>query len=144
VLPDKYVYNSIADHAPQLRHTSSSVLRERDKNKADLQSLILQSSIFYAIFTIDLDGKITSWNSGSRYMFGFAADEILGKDAAVLFTPEDREVGIPLEEINTALREGRGIDERWHVRKDGRRFYAEGLLMPLQERGRPLGFLKIE
>jgi PAS domain S-box-containing protein len=104
--------------------------------------LILESATEYAIFTLDLEGRITSWNTGARNILGWEKDEILGREGHVVFTPEDRAGGVLKAEMVKALGEGRAGDERWHVRRDGSRFWATGLLMPLRN-GRVEGFLKI-
>jgi PAS domain S-box-containing protein len=102
--------------------------------------LILESATDYAIFTVDARGSVTSWNAGAKNVFGHEEHEIVGKDGAVLFTPEDRARGVPEMEIRAARRDGRAHSERWHLRKDGTRFWGSGLMMPLRDGG---GFLKI-
>jgi PAS domain S-box-containing protein len=98
----------------------------------------------YAVFVTDTEGRVVSWNPGVGSLLGYEEAEWLGEDAAVIFTPEDRERGAHLMEMETALAEGRAEDKRWHVRKDGSRFWADGLLMLLRdERGGPRGFAKI-
>jgi PAS domain S-box-containing protein len=104
--------------------------------------LILESATEYAIFTLDLEGRITSWNTGARNILGWEKNEILGREGDVIFTPEDREGGVMKAEMAQVHGEGRAGDERWHVRKDGRRFWATGILMPLRN-GRIEGFVKI-
>jgi PAS domain S-box-containing protein len=105
--------------------------------------LIIESAVDYAIFTIDRAGIVTSWNSGAQRLLGYAEEQALGMDSRAIFTPEDREAGAPLWEIDTAMSEGRAADERWHVRSDGSRFWGSGLMMPLQT-GEPVpGLLKI-
>jgi len=104
---------------------------------------ILDSSTDYAIITTDLNGLITTWNEGAQQIMGWSEEELLGASAAVFFTPEDREQQRPQVEMSIALAEGRAADERWHVRKDGRRFWAAGLMMPLKVDGEVRGFLKI-
>jgi PAS domain S-box-containing protein len=109
-----------------------------------LYRLMVESSTGYAIFSIDMEGKLLSWNSGSMRIFGYTAEEVIGQDAAVLFTPEDRGEGIPDWEIEQALSRGRAFNQRWHMRKDSSRFWADGMLMPLRDRfGRTSGFLKV-
>jgi PAS domain S-box-containing protein len=106
--------------------------------------LMVESAEEYAIFATDLDGVITSWNAGAERILGHAAEEILGRSAEVVFTPEDRAAGRLAEEMRLALGEGCGDDERWHLRKDGSRFWASGLTMPLRDRtGAVRGYLKI-
>jgi PAS domain S-box-containing protein len=105
--------------------------------------LILESATDYAIFTLDLDGKVATWNSGARNLLGYEEAEIVGRDGKVLFIPEDIERGVPGQEIQKALERGRAENERWHVRQDGSRFWASGLLMPLRDGDRAIGLLKI-
>jgi two-component system CheB/CheR fusion protein len=102
--------------------------------------LLIDSAIDYAILTITPDGFIDFWNSGAQRMFGYAHDEIRGKPIAVLFTPEDRAAHKPEEELARAARNGRAADQRFHLRKDGTRFYCSGVLTALLD-GR--GFAKI-
>ena len=104
--------------------------------------LLVESATDYAILTITLDGRIESWNPGAERVFGYAAEEIVGREASILFTPEDRAAGVPQVEMATALRSGRADDERWHVRKDGRRLYCSGVMMRLGD-VEPIGFAKI-
>ena len=106
--------------------------------------LIVESSTDYAIITIDLHERVTIWNSGAETILGWRADEILGKPAPMIWTPEDRRAGIPEFEMAKAWEAGRVEDERYHLRKDGSRFWANGLMMPLKgENGAKIGFLKI-
>lgn len=97
--------------------------------------LILASAVDFAILTIADDRTITSWSPGAVVMFGYAEAEILGRPIDLLFTPEDREAGAPAQEHETARRTGRAEDERWHLRKDGSRFYASGVLTRLSSGG---------
>ena len=105
--------------------------------------LILESATEYAIFTTDRDGRVTTWNSGAERLLGYTEEEILGRDARIVFTPEDCAAQAPEHEMETALAEGRATNERWHVRKDGSRFWGSGLMMPLQVGDSQPGLLKI-
>ncbi len=118
--------------------------KEISRDSQDLFRLVAENVRDFAVFATDLDGRIVSWNPGVERLLGYAEDEWVGGHASVIFTPEDRERGAPELEMETALREGRAEDNRWHVRKDGSIFWAEGLLMLLRdERGGPRGFAKI-
>src|SRR4051794_2072528 len=108
--------------------------------KADLFEIIVESSRDIAIFTVNSVGLTTSWNIGAERLFGFPEDEVLGLSSDITFTPEDRLVGAPEREREQAATAGRAEDERWHQRKDGSRFWASGLLMPLKTGN---GFVKI-
>lgn len=81
--------------------------------------LLLDSASDYAIFSTDPAGRIQSWNSGAERIIGYAAEEAVGLHARLIFTPEDRERGADVEEMETARATGRALDERWHLRKDG-------------------------
>jgi two-component system CheB/CheR fusion protein len=95
----------------------------------------------YAIISMDLAGIIQTWNLGAEKMFGYAPIEAIGESASIIFTPEDREAGIPGEEMNRARHDGRAPDERWHLRKDGTRFYVSGVLNLIGNP--PTGFVKM-
>jgi len=104
--------------------------------------LLINSVTDYAIFTMTPEGDIHTWNTGAQRLFGYTADEIIGRPFEVLFTHEDREAGLPARELERARQEGRSLDERMHVRRDGTLFYASGVTARLGEES-GLGFAKI-
>ncbi len=109
-----------------------------------LHERILGSATDYAIIAMDLNGRVTRWNTGAERILGWREDEILGEPVHIVFTPEDRAAGRSEAEMALALRDGRASDERWHLRSGGERFWASGEMMPLKdERGTTQGFLKI-
>ena len=109
-----------------------------------LLSAILESATDYGIITTDLHGAITSWSTGARNVLGWSEAEMTGRPAATFFTPEDRAAGAPEAEMRQALADGRAMDERWHLHKDGSRFWGQGEMMPLRgSGGETIGFLKI-
>jgi len=116
-----------------------------DNLLADRQArLIIESAVDYAIVGLDLNGVITSWNIGAETIMGWSADEMIGQPVALFFTSEDVEARIPEAEMSAAARHGRGIDERWHLRNDGSRFWANGEMMPLRDAGGEIeGYVKI-
>ena len=88
--------------------------------------------------------SITSWNAGAEEMLGYSEAEILGQNFRIIFTPEDLEARQADQEMRTAAAEGRALDERWHLRKGGEPFWAQGLVMPLKDDADEMrGFLKI-
>ena len=87
----------------------------------------------FAIFATDTGGRILSWNPGVRHLLGYEEEEWTGRHGSIIFTPEDRERGEDATEMEVAAREGRALDERWHVRRDGSRFWSSGLLMALRD-----------
>jgi PAS domain S-box-containing protein len=98
----------------------------------------------YAFITLGLDKNVIGWNKGAELLLGYPAQDMLGRPGALLFTPEDVERGEPDKEIATALRDGRAEDERWHLRKDGTRFWGSGVLTPLRNAfGEVRGFAKV-
>ena len=108
------------------------------------QNLMLEGIRDHAIFMTDTQGRITSWPMGARSIFQWAPDEILGQDTSVRCTPEDREKGAHRTELQAARDNGFSADERWHVRKDGTLFFAEGSVRPLHDaRGALRGYLKV-
>lgn len=125
-------------------------ITERKKTEEALRTseerfrYLVESAHEYAIFTADLDMRVTGWNSGAERILGYTEQEILGQSLEVIFTVEDRCSGRPETEKRQALSEGRANDERWHVRKDGSRFWASGFLMPIRDSaGHAVGLVKI-
>jgi two-component system, chemotaxis family, CheB/CheR fusion protein len=87
----------------------------------------------YAIITMDAEGRTTSWNEGARQIFGYSAEEMMGRTLDLLFVPDDRAHGVPEDELRRARDNGRAEDERWHLRKDGSRFFCSGVTSPLHD-----------
>ncbi len=109
-----------------------------------LYQLQVEELADYALFLMDTGGKITSWNRGVRTVLQYEREEFLGKQIADLFTPEDRAAGAARAEMQTAFREGRSSDFRWHVRRDGSRVFVDGFLYSvLDEGGRVVGYSKV-
>lgn len=106
--------------------------------------LVVESAVDFAIIVLDLDGKIQNWNSGAERILGWGESEVLGHSADLVFTPEDRAARVPGKEIRQALESGRAIDERWHLRKDGSRFFASGVMATMTGPGGSVsGLVKI-
>jgi two-component system CheB/CheR fusion protein len=101
----------------------------------------VESATDYGIVSMDAERRITGWNPGAANIFGWSEDEMIGKTADLFFTPEDREEDVPEVEAAAALRDGRAADNRWHLRRDGSRFWAAGVMMPLKAPEQ--GFVKI-
>ena len=108
-------------------------------------SNILESSTEYSLIGKDLDGKILLWNEGARRMYGYSAEEVVGKlNSEVLHTPEDVATGKPREIMAAALRDGKWEGVIGRVRKDGRRISARVVITPRRDgKGKPVGFLLI-
>jgi PAS domain S-box-containing protein len=98
----------------------------------------------YVIFTMDKGGTITSWNRGMERMLGYSESEVIGRPFAFIFTPEDQEKGEPTREIAEATKSGEVIEDRWHSRKDGSRFWSNGMLTALHDpAGALIGLSKV-
>lgn len=104
--------------------------------------MVAESARDYAIITMDDAGRVTSWNGGAETLFGYSAEEMQGQELDRLFVPEDIAAGVPEGELRRAREDGRAEDERWHLRKDGTRFYCSGVTTPLRN-GDFYGYAKI-
>ncbi|HYC58555.1 MAG TPA: PAS domain S-box protein [Thermoanaerobaculia bacterium] len=104
---------------------------------------MVEDATDFSILLLDEDGHVTMWNAGAEAIFGFTSDEIVGRPFDMLFTSEDRQNGVPAKELATARAEGRADDTRWHVGKDGRWRFMDGVTMPFRsEDGRIIGYSK--
>ncbi|MBH8575207.1 response regulator [Nostocaceae cyanobacterium CENA369] len=137
---------------PSVQRALREVEERRDRSFAQARMrqsetrfrLIVESAQDYAIITLDMVGSITSWNSGAQRLLGYEEVEILGQPGQIIFTAEDIEQSEPIQEMHLALTQGRQENERWHVRKDGSRFWGSGVMMPLRDGADNIeGFLKI-
>ncbi|MBE7171488.1 MAG: PAS domain S-box protein [Williamsia sp.] len=104
--------------------------------------ITMDSAVDYAIININTEGIIQGWSSGAERMFGYTKEEAIGQSDEMIFTPEDRRDNAPQKERAMAYTEGRAPDERWHIRKDGSRFYTSGVLTPVYD-GKLSGYVKV-
>jgi PAS domain S-box-containing protein len=105
---------------------------------------ILDSAIDYAIIAVDRKGLVTRWNSGACHIFGWSEEDMLGRTLERVFTPEDVAAGRLGAEMRAALRSGRGSDQRWHIRRNGERFWALGEMTTLRGQNDAIvGFVKV-
>jgi two-component system CheB/CheR fusion protein len=119
--------------------------REAEENARASEArmrMVAESADDYAIITMDEEGRISSWNKGAENVFGYNEAEIRGALTDRLFVPEDVAAGVPADELRRAREEGRAEDERWHLRKDGTRFFCSGVTTPLRN-GDFHGYAKI-
>ena len=106
--------------------------------------LLVEAVADYAIYMLDPQGHVVSWNPGAQRFKGYTAAEIVGRHFSQFYTPGDREDGLPARVLQTAEREGKFEGEGWRVRKDGTRFWAHVVVDPIRDgAGRLLGFAKI-
>jgi two-component system, chemotaxis family, CheB/CheR fusion protein len=104
--------------------------------------LTIDSIADYAIITLDERGIITDWSVGAEHLFGYKEADAVGKEVALLFTPDDQQQGVPDQELQEAREMGAASDERWMVRQDGSLFFASGQIFPVRE-GSIHGFIKV-
>ena len=106
--------------------------------------LLVRAVVDYAIYMLDPQGRIMTWNAGAEQIKGYRAEEVIGQSLAMFFPEEDRRAGKPQQMLATALREGRAQDEGWRLRKDGSRFWALTVLDSIHdEAGNLIGLAKI-
>jgi PAS domain S-box-containing protein len=106
--------------------------------------LLVESIQDYAIFMLDPDGRVASWNAEAERIKGYAAHEIIGLHFSTFYPPEDVAQGKPRWELELAEREGRHEDEGWRVRKDGTRFWANAVISAMRDaHGTLMGFAKV-
>lgn len=134
-----------SDHAVEEARSA-----ERQQGNRALQEsenkfrLLVDGAPDYAMMLLDEEGRVSHWNLGAQRILGYGEDEMLGRHAACIFTPEDQAAGVPGRELETARSEGKALDVRWHQRKDGSRFWADGVLECLRDDdGHRRGFAKI-
>ena len=117
---------------------------ERADESAELYRLLIASVRDYAIFALDADGRVLTWNAGARQLKGYEAHEIIGRHFSVFYPESDVAAGKPEHELVTAAHEGRFEDEGWRLRKDGTRFWANVIITALRDvRGEVVGYAKV-
>ncbi|HMA57103.1 MAG TPA: MASE1 domain-containing protein [Pseudolabrys sp.] len=122
------------------RKEAETALRESEQNVR----MLLTGLRDYAIYMLDIEGHVRSWNAGAEQIKGYSADEIVGQHFRTFYTDEDRAQNVPEHALTTAMREGKYEAESWLVRKDGTRFYANELIETIRdEAGELAGFAKI-
>jgi PAS domain S-box-containing protein len=116
----------------------------QDLPAADRLELLVDGVTDYAIYLLDRDGVICTWNAGAERIKGYRAAEAIGQNFSQFFTPEDQAAGLPHEILVRAARSGRAEQEGWRIRRDGGRFWASSVVQPVRDsRGRAVGFAKI-
>jgi PAS domain S-box-containing protein len=106
--------------------------------------LLVEGVTDYAIYLLEPNGRVASWNAGARRIKGYTADEIIGQHFSNFYTPEDQAAGVPARGLAKAEQEGRWETEGWRVRKDGTRFWAHVIIDAIRDpAGRTVGFAKI-
>ena len=123
---------------------NSTERRTTYRRTDDIYQKAIEDIRDYAIFMTDPEGNITNWNAGAQHILGYSQGEIIGKNLSKFFIPEDRAKDAPRKELETAATRGRAEDERWHMRRNGSRFWASGIVTPVRNgTGKLIGFSKV-
>jgi two-component system CheB/CheR fusion protein len=122
--------------------TRRKTIEERLRVSEQRMQLIAASTRDYAIITMDGNGDVTSWNGGAERLFGYVEEEMIGRSAKLLYTPEDQDKGVFLDELRRARDDGRAEDDRWHMRKNGSQVFCSGISSPLTDESMR-GYVKI-
>ena len=132
-------------HAREMSDARSRLAVEGARREIDERyRLILESATDLAVISTDVEGLVEIWNAGATNILGWEAGEVVGAPMPMIWTPEDCHAGLPDHQIETAREKGRAETEGWRLRKDGSRFWANAVTMPLVgEDSAALGFLKI-
>jgi PAS domain S-box-containing protein len=127
------------------RALAARLAAEQAQSAADVRHRAVVAQVQdYAIFTIDVDGRPTSWNEGVERTLGWSEAEFIGQDVHRIFTPEDVADGVPERELAHAAEYGTANNDRWMRRKNGERFFANGTTTALRdEQGRLIGYTKV-
>lgn len=142
VVTDLTAANALAREISDSR--SRLAVEKANREVDERYRLILESATDVAIMSTDFAGQVTIWSAGAQGILGWTADEVIGGPIPAIWSREDRRSGAPEQEVATALKNGRAEAERWHLRRDGSRFWGDSLMMPLRNHeGDAVGFLKI-
>lgn len=115
-----------------------------DERLPELLRTFAEQATEYAFILMDPNGVIVWWSPGAEYIFGLSRAEAIGQHSSIIFTPEDVEQGLADLELAMARHQARAIDDRWHKRADGSKFWSSGALMPIHDAsGRLIGFCKL-
>jgi PAS domain S-box-containing protein len=111
-------------------------------SSAQIAGLLLEHAKDYAFLVLDVSGAILSWSAGAERIMGYASAEAVGRQFGFIFSPSDLAAGEDARELELAIREGRVEDTRWHIRKSGDRFWANGVTTAIRDQQPPV-LLKI-
>ena len=124
--------------------TERRAAEEQLRQSQEQLRLLVQGVTDYAIYMLDLDGRVSSWNAGAERIKGYSREEIIGEHFSRFYTEEEREAGVPAKGLRQAAAEGRWETEGWRIRKDGSRFLAHVVIDAIHDdAGQLVGFAKI-
>jgi PAS domain S-box-containing protein len=139
------VITALRDEAGALIGFGNIVRDLTDRREAELRyRLLIEGVTDYAIYSLDVNGNVTSWNTGAQRIKGYTAEEMIGNNFSRFYTKEDADAGLPAKVLAEASRAGHYEGEGWRVRKDGSRFWSSVVVTPMRdESGELVGFTKI-
>lgn len=145
-----FLYHQLLDRELLVREQAERGARKAYAHEVTLRQeeqrfrLFVEAVKDYAIFALDAQGRISSWNEGAARLKGYAASEILGRHFSCFYSPEDIQAGKPERELEVAARDGRVEDDGWRLRKDGSRFWANVSITAIRDKqGTLIGFAKV-
>jgi PAS domain S-box-containing protein len=125
-------------------HPASSLSSQALLNSEERFRLLVDAVLDHAIYMLDVEGNVTSWNSGAERIKGYRANEIIGQHFSKFYTPDDLKIGLPARTLAIAAKEGRYESEGWRVRRDGTKFWANAVIDAVKDDdGRLIGFAKV-
>jgi PAS domain S-box-containing protein len=129
----------------QVQDITAQRAAEKDLRRSEEVFRLLVTAVGeYAIFMLDVEGNVVSWNSGAQRIKGYAADDIVGRSFRVFYPQQEQATRHPERNLEAALREGRFAEEGWRIRKDGTRFWASVVISPVyDDAGSHIGFAKV-
>ncbi len=134
------LFRKTRELAAEERNRAAATIRARE----DRLRLILDNTTDYGFVITDVEGRVTEWEGGCRSVTGWTAEEAIGQPISFFFTAEDRDASVWKSEMQRAAAAGRASDRRWHVKKGGERFFADGVMVGLRDAdGQLQGFAKI-
>ena len=121
-------------YSSRLSNTKKLGNHESFRANEDFFRMMIESLDGYGVFSTDKEGNISSWNIGAQKLFGYKEKEIIGKNISLFYNVEDIKNSVPKKELKEAQKNGRVIEERNNVKKDGSLFWASGLVYPLKDK----------
>lgn len=149
IVLSRWVMEVVENQPSRFLETNIDITQRVQTERALIQSqenyrLLVEATTDYAIMMMDPEGVIVSWNAGAEKTLSLPSHEAIGRNISTLFTPEDCSMGEALRELEEARATGRSECDRWHIRLDGSRFWATGVVTPLwNEDGSLRGYVKI-
>jgi len=112
---------------------------KKANEKLERYRIVVEGVVDYVIFTLDAEGRINSWSPGAQNVLGYKAEEAIGREYSLVFTPEEIAIAMPRQEMDKAERNGHCRTDGWRVRRDGSRFWASGALTAVRNEAGELG-----